>query len=450
VPLVPDRTIRIAVIVPAWRQARYMAAAVRSALDQEIDRVGVVIVNDGCPDPETHRIGETLRDADPSRVAYRHQPNRGVSAARNAGIELALARWPRVEAIFPLDADNLLSPHTLARLSALLAASPEATWASPALEFFGSEEGEWRVPGPYLPYRQLFMNQCDTGSLIRRDLFDTGVRYDEGVRYGFEDWELFLRASLAGFHGLLAGRCGFRYRRRPESMLADAQRRAEFLEAEIQGLHEGVYERAALLRREHQEAPRYGLVRVDRGDVLLMAACDLEPRRLSLADFARSVAAAGRERSRIPGHVPTLTVFTTAAAIDALTEAGLLADALFRLQTELRGRSAVGLRVGAEARVSTAVRASGLPRLARGALPPPEAVVEVAIDGALQAPPEEALTAAVRLLGASTLGEGMPLGPMSHSIFFEHRHIEGGKTTFPWSGETPPGGTRSLVRVAAA
>jgi glycosyltransferase involved in cell wall biosynthesis len=53
IPFVPNHEIanliRIAVIVPVWHQARYMASAVQSALDQEIDcGVGVVIVDDGC------------------------------------------------------------------------------------------------------------------------------------------------------------------------------------------------------------------------------------------------------------------------------------------------------------------------------------------------------------------------------------------------------------------
>ena len=290
----PPPTIRIAAIVPAWRQPQYLAEAVQSALDQEIATgVGVVIVNDGCPDPSTDRIGQALRDAHPDRVAYLHQANRGLSAARNAGIRQAFARWPHVEAVFPLDADNVLSPHTLARLSALLKERPEAAWASPALEFFGAEQGEWQVPAPYLPYRQLFTNQSDAGSLIRRAVFEAGIEFDETMREGFEDWEFFLRATLSGFRGAQAGRCGFRYRRRTDSMVATALRRVKAIEAEIRRRHRSAYEPAALTRREHAEAPRFALVRCDREDVLLTASCDLKPRRQSLAAFARSIAAAG-------------------------------------------------------------------------------------------------------------------------------------------------------------
>jgi glycosyltransferase involved in cell wall biosynthesis len=434
----PPPTIRLAVVVPAWRQARYLAGAARSALDQEIIcGVGVVVVNDGCPDPETERIGQTLRDAHPDRVAYLSQPNRGVSAARNAGIRQALARWPHVEAIFPLDADNLLSPHTLARLSALLEEHPEAAWASPTLEFFGAEQGEWQIPGPYLPYRQLFANQSDTGSLIRRTVFEAGIFYDETVRYGFEDWELFLRATLAGFRGFQAGRCGFRYRRRPESMLAEAMERKQRLAAEIRSRHRQAYEPGELIRREHAEAPRFALVRCDRDDVLLTASCDLEPRRLALAAFARSLAAAGDDEPSPADHVPAVTVLTTAATIDRLGAAGLLAEALFRLQTGLRGRAAVGLRVGPASTAgpaALAIRAAALDRLSAAGGPQPEALVEVDPDGAPGEPlPQSGLSRAAALIGAAVQGEGMPLPAISHPSFFERLHIDEQRTTFPSS-----------------
>ncbi len=339
----PPPTVRIAVVVPVWQQAQYLAEAVQSALNQEITTgVGVVVVNDGCPDPDTDRIGRALRDARPGRLAYLHQGNRGVAAARNAGIRQAFARWPNIEAIFPLDADNVLSPHTLAKLSALLEENPDVAWASPALEFFGAEEGGWQAPRPFLPYRQLFSNQSDTGSLIRRAVFEAGIEFDETLQQGFEDWEFFLSATLAGFRGLLAGRCGFRYRRRPDSMIGPALQRAEELEAEIRDRHRDAYEATALIHREHAEAPRFALIRCDREDVLLTASGELEPQQRPLVEYARSLAAVSGDAPSTADHVPAMTVLTTSTAIDRLKTAGSLASALRRIQAELRGRASWG------------------------------------------------------------------------------------------------------------
>ncbi|HVX34054.1 MAG TPA: glycosyltransferase family A protein [Solirubrobacterales bacterium] len=221
----PPPSVRVAVVVPAWKQARYLAGAVGSVLAQEAPfGVGAVIVDDGCPDPRTESICWALRDANPDQVDFLRQTNAGVSAARNAGVRRAIRRWPDVEAFFFLDADNLLSPGTLTELWKLLEERPEFAWASPALEMFGStRRGGWNVHGPHLPYRQLFANQSDTGTLVRRAVFEAGIEFDETMREGFEDWEFFLRAGLAGFAGAGAGRCGFRYRRAPDSLLAGAR-----------------------------------------------------------------------------------------------------------------------------------------------------------------------------------------------------------------------------------
>jgi hypothetical protein len=429
-------TIRIAVVIPAWHQPQYLAASVQSALNQEIATgVGVVIVNDGCPDPETDRIGQALRDAHPDRVAYLRQPNSGLSAARNAGIRQALTRWPHIEAIFPLDADNMLSPHTLAKLSELLEARPEAAWASPALEFFGAENGEWQIPGPYLPYRQLLANQCDAGSLIRRQVFVAGIEFDESMRDGFEDWEFFLHATLAGFRGVLAGRCGFRYRRRQGSMLTKALRQADSIEAEIRRRHPEAYEPAALIEREHAEAPRFALVRCDRRDVLLTASCTLEPRQLSLAEFARSIAASGSAEPSLGDHIPAVTVLTSSAAVDQLEAEDLMATALFRLQGGLRNQAAVGLQVGGGAEAglaAVAVRASALLLLSGGARPALGGLVEIGSAAPVRSEPlpERSLAAAAAVIAAAVQGEGMPLAENSHSRFLEHHHIDLMQTTF--------------------
>ncbi len=439
-------------VIPVYRQAQYLAAAVASALEQRIEAgVGIVIVNDGCPDPETDRIGRTLRDAEPERVAYLHQPNAGLSAARNAGIRRAFARWPQLEAIFPLDADNMLSPGTLADLRATLAEHPEAAWASPTLEFFGAEEGEWRMPDPYLTYRQLFANQSDAGSLIRRAVFDAGVEFDATMTAGFEDWEFFLRASLAGFRGVHAGRCGFRYRRRVSSMLTEAQSHTAELEAGLRRRHSAAYRPGELARREHVEAPRFGLIRCDVGDVLLTAACDLEPHRVPLDSFLRPRSVAP-DAAPLAAHMPAISVLTTGATIEWLEADGKLAEVLLRLQLEVHDHSVVELRFAtAPPRprrrrdrpdppfAALAVRTRGLARLLEMSAPlNPETTVDVPADRRKPPPPlpEEVLESALSRLKRGLRSDLPVIRRDSHANHFEHRHVNLLETVLPSTAAT--------------
>jgi|GEM_PF-2754854 len=446
----PPPTTRIAVVIPVYRQAQYLAGAVASALEQQIETgVGVVIVNDGCPDPETDRIGRMLRDAEPDRVAYLHQPNAGLSAARNAGIRRALALWPHVEAIFPLDADNMLSPGTLADLRATLAERPEAAWASPTLEFFGAEEGEWRMPDPYLVYRQLFANQSDAGSLVRRDVFAAGIEFDETMTEGFEDWEFFLHAGLAGFRGIHAGRCGFRYRRRTGSMLVEAQGHTAELEAGLRRRHADAYRPGELARREHAEAPRFGLIRCDRDDVLLTAACDLEPHRVSLEGFLRP-RPVGAGAAPLAAHMPAISVLTTAAAIEWLVAEGRLAETLLELQLEVHDHSVVGLRCAAGRGLrlrrdrpdlpfaALALRTRGLARLLEMSAPlDPEATVAVPTGRRSPPPlPAEALASTLSRLKGGLRSDLPVIRSESHADHFEHRHVNLLETVLPSTAAT--------------
>lgn len=446
----PPPTVRIAVIVPVWRQAQYMAAAVRSALAQELGvGVGVVIVDDGCPQPQTDRIARLLHDADPDRVAYLRQENAGPSAARNAGVRRAVARWPHVEAFFMLDGDNVLSSHTLARLWGTLERRPDAAWATPALELFGGDSGSWSLPEPYLLYRQLFTNQSDTGSLIRRSVFEAGIAFDEGVR-SFEDWDFFLSASLAGFRGAQAGRCGFRYRRHDDSAMARSRGRWTSLAGELRERHAAAFAPGALSRYEHLEAPRFGLVRCDAGDVLLTAACDLEPHRMPMSEFLRP---RGRVDATSPlaAHVPAVAVLSTTAAIEWLEAKGLLAQVLLRLQVRLRDHAVVGLRVarprpvlpGRRRRndeppppVALAMRTRVLAELAPAGVPtPPEEIVEIEGGrGRQPVPLTEALLEAATERMRAALRPGEPLIPDgSHAQYFEHLHVDLLETTVPSS-----------------
>ena len=168
----------------------------------DADAHGVVIVNDGCPNPSSDTLPRAIAAAWPERVLYVHQENRGLSGARNTGVRALLNRWPEIEAILPLDADDWLEEYSLEAMAARLVSEDHSDWVYPDFQSFGSEFKNWR-PWPQLnPFRLFFENQCGAPSLIRRRVFDAGVFYDETMRDGYEDWEFFLRALDRGFWGI--------------------------------------------------------------------------------------------------------------------------------------------------------------------------------------------------------------------------------------------------------
>jgi glycosyltransferase involved in cell wall biosynthesis len=94
---------RVSVVIPSYNRREFLLEAVDSVLAQTYRNWELIVVDDG----STDGTGEALRQYD-GRVRYIHQPNQGVSAARNRGLELAEGEF-----IAFLDSDDLWLPEKL-------------------------------------------------------------------------------------------------------------------------------------------------------------------------------------------------------------------------------------------------------------------------------------------------------------------------------------------------
>ena len=95
--------IRVSVIVPVYRAERYLAVCVDSLLQQTHENLEIILVDDGSPDA-CGQICDAYAERD-RRVRVLHQRNQGVSAARNAGVQLAGGDY-----IAFVDADDWTEP----------------------------------------------------------------------------------------------------------------------------------------------------------------------------------------------------------------------------------------------------------------------------------------------------------------------------------------------------
>jgi GT2 family glycosyltransferase len=103
--------LRVSVIIPTYNRADYLSLALASVLAQSLSPAEIIVVDDGSTDHTANVI-----DSFGSSVRYvRHEHNRGVSAARNSGLEAA-----RGELIAWLDADDLWEPNFLASVIPVL------------------------------------------------------------------------------------------------------------------------------------------------------------------------------------------------------------------------------------------------------------------------------------------------------------------------------------------
>ena len=337
--------IQLAVIIPSYKQPGLLTEAVVAALNQDAaPPTAIIIVDDGCPYPASTDTALDLAAAHPGRIFLLRRPNGGLSAARNTGIDFALRAFPQCRALHFLDADNRLQPPMLARAMAALDAAPaEVGWVYPDIDEFGGRV-DWTTGGDFSLLQLLITNYCDAGSVVRRALLDSGLRFDEAMRDGFEDWDFWLAAASRGWRGQHLPTAGFRYRRRPESMLSASERLRPQLLGLLHRKHAALLAPKSLLALEAREAPRFALHTPDDDDIRLV----LDPAATDWISVSPSAARAAMVRAmEQPGaaHHPECFCFTEMATLELLAQLGVLHMVLWWGERLLRDAHVVALQI---------------------------------------------------------------------------------------------------------
>ncbi|MEP3299380.1 MAG: glycosyltransferase [Pseudoruegeria sp.] len=277
--------MNIGIVIPVFRHSILVVEAIESALSQTCDPLpAIVLVNDGCPHPETHQILAAYAGTYPDRIIYVNKPNGGLSSARNAGVAALISQNPDLDAVYFLDADNRLEPWSIARFRDVLQGS-DADWAYPDITRFGIDGGE-HFDAPYRVSTHLTHNICEAGSLVARRVFDAGVMFDETMLKGYEDWDFWLSAVEQGFRGVNVPNSGFSYRRRPSSMLSESHESDGALRQELRDKHKKLYAPKAIKAVCAKEVPSLALVDIGSGRVRLFDDPFAPTEDISLAEFS--------------------------------------------------------------------------------------------------------------------------------------------------------------------
>ena len=104
---------KISVILPVYNVEKYIKECVLSVFEQDYGNIELVAVDD-CGTDKSIEIVQNLYSKSPTHVdckLYRHSQNRGLSAARNTGIQKATGEY-----ILFLDSDDKLMAHCISHL----------------------------------------------------------------------------------------------------------------------------------------------------------------------------------------------------------------------------------------------------------------------------------------------------------------------------------------------
>ena len=214
----------VSVIIPAYNYARFLPAAIDSALQQRFANREVIVVDDGSTD-DTAKVAENYG----GRVRCIHQQNAGLPAARNTGVRMA-----RGEFVGFLDADDEWLPELLEEAMAAFARLPPEFGIVAFRHSYINEAGEplaLKDLRPEIdeevPCRDLVMATRFSPSAVvarRAALVEAGY-FDPSLRSA-EDRDMWMRAA-SQYRVLLCRQRRARVRRHGTNMSRNADRMKE-------------------------------------------------------------------------------------------------------------------------------------------------------------------------------------------------------------------------------
>ena len=217
---------KISVIIPLYNSEAYIRQCIRSVRRQTHTNLEIIVVDDGSTDrgPAICREQSGFDD----RIRLITQENKGVSAARNRGLESASGKY-----VFFLDSDDAIHPLLLeellsqaeefgAELALCEYEKQHAIWMEKVLEEISEKDTRpiWQIVDKeeseewiHIKYASALMR---VGALVRRDLIGD-LRFDEDLIYG-EDTLFMYHLVCKGIRIAYSTRQWYYYRMHEESV----------------------------------------------------------------------------------------------------------------------------------------------------------------------------------------------------------------------------------------
>jgi hypothetical protein len=206
---VPGDLATVTVVIPCYNYARYLPQAVQSAVSQTGAKVDVIIVDDASTD-DSLTVAQELSATHPNVSVLAHDTNRGMVETFNDG-----ARAAGAEFLVRLDADDMLTPGSLARATTVARQFPSVgliyghpihfdTCDKPASREIATAWTVW-------PGREWLKNRCRSGVnvitspevVMRRSVVEE-IGYQASLRHtpDMEHWfRIAAFADVAYIHG---------------------------------------------------------------------------------------------------------------------------------------------------------------------------------------------------------------------------------------------------------
>jgi glycosyltransferase involved in cell wall biosynthesis len=188
---------RVSIITPLFNRAKYIEAAIESALQQNYDDIEVIIVDDGSTDGGDSLVESFTATKKVRLVRHANNANCGQSKSLNLALSLASGEYIAI-----LDSDDLFLPGKLSNQVSYLRDHPDVGLVygmGYGVDAEGKELYEILSPEhqePSDPNRVLLdcYFHLPVGSLVRRNVYDQVGGFDSSLRAG-QDHDMMIRMA---------------------------------------------------------------------------------------------------------------------------------------------------------------------------------------------------------------------------------------------------------------
>ncbi len=223
----------ISVIVPVYNVDEFLDACLQSIVDQSYPRLEILVVDDGSTDGSGDKCDRWAeRD---ERIRVIHQPNGGLSSARNTALDAMSGDW-----VIMVDSDDVLHPDAASTLLDVIRREQADIVVGDYVVIYDDERPKWPADtashgtayGQHDALLAVFYQKGLTHSawarIYRSSLFD-GIRYPVGQLY--EDLAIIYPLLKKCDKVVKIDKVVYGYRQRRNSILSHfSPRRADVLQ----------------------------------------------------------------------------------------------------------------------------------------------------------------------------------------------------------------------------
>lgn len=209
--------MKLSIIIPVYRVEATLDRCIESVLNQNLDDFEVILVDDGSPD-NCPKMCDEWAEKD-ARIRVIHQANKGLSGARNAGIDIAQGEY-----ITFVDSDDYIAENTYVPLMQMLESDSTIDMIEyPTRDFDFNPPTVYTSMDDYWYLGQAYLHTYAWNKIYRSPLFNN-IRFPQGVV--FEDANT-LPLILNEVHKVVTTHQGFyNYTANPEGITHKADGKA--------------------------------------------------------------------------------------------------------------------------------------------------------------------------------------------------------------------------------